>query len=156
MYLLCFYLADKEYAVSIENVREVRRVKQVTPIPKSLDFIEGVVSLRGRVIPIINLRKKLGLPSIKNTSFNRVLITESNDHILGIAVDSVVGVISIDKVNIEPPDDVLKKCEYLIGLGKIAKRLILIIDIEKLLSGEEKSGILEVHKKVEIRKKAAD
>jgi len=166
MHLLCFNLADKEYAVDIGSVREVRRVKQVTPIPKALDFIEGVVSLRGRVVPIINLRKKLGLPdrtginvrqaglpSAKNTSFNRVLITESNDHILGVAVDSVIGVTAIDKANIEPPDEILKKAEYLIGVGKLAKRLILIIDIEKLLSGEEKSGIAEVHKKVELRKR---
>jgi len=154
MHLLCFDLADKEYAVNIDNVREVRRIKHITPIPKALDFIEGVVSLKGRVVPIINLRRKLGLPAAKNTSLNRVLITESNDHVLGIAVDSVLGVTSIDKTNIEPPDEVLKKCEYLIGLGKIAKRLILIIDIEKLLSGEEKSGIAEVHKKVELRKRS--
>ncbi|MCX5665653.1 MAG: chemotaxis protein CheW [Candidatus Omnitrophica bacterium] len=154
MHLLCFNLADKEYAVGIESVREVRRIKQVTPIPKALDFIEGVVSLRGRVVPIINLRKKLGLQSAKSASFNRVLITESNNHVLGIAVDSVLGVTAIDKANIEPPDEILKKCEYLTGVGKVAKRLILIIDIEKLLSGEEKSGILEVHKMIEIRKKA--
>jgi len=153
MHLLCFTVADKEYAVSIESVREVRRIKQVTPIPKALDFIEGVISLRGRVVPIINLRKKLGLPADKSSLFNRVLITESNNHILGIAVDSVVGVIAIDEANIEPPDEVLKKAEYLIGVGKIAKRLVLIIDIEKLLSGDEKAELLEVHKKVEIRKK---
>ena len=154
MHLLCFDLADKEYAINIENVREVRRVKQVTPIPKAFDFIEGVISLRGRVVPIISLSKKLGLPSVKSSSFNRVLITESNNHILGIAVDNVLGVINIDKANIEPPDEVLKRCEYLIGVGKIAKRLILIIDIAKLLSGEEKSDISDLHKKVEIRKKA--
>lgn len=153
MHLLCFNIADKEYAVNIESVREVRRVKQVTPIPKSLDFIEGVVSLRGRVVPIINLRKKLGFPSVANTSFNRVLITESNNHVLGIAVDSVIGVTAIDKANVEPPDEILKKCEYLTGVGKIAKRLILIIDIDKLLSGAEKSGVLEVHKQVELRKR---
>ena len=152
MRLLCFNLSDREYAVNIESVREVRRVKQVTPIPKALDFIEGVVSLRGRVVPIISLSKKLGL-SDKSSSFNRVLITESNNHILGIAVDSVLGVITIDKASIEPPDEILKKAEYLIGVGKLAKRLILIIDIEKLLSCEEKSGILEVHKRIEIRKK---
>jgi purine-binding chemotaxis protein CheW len=153
MHLLCFTAADKEYAVSIENVREVRRLRGVTPIPGALDFIEGVVSLRGRVVPIISLSKKLNLPADKSSSLNRVLITESNKHILGIAVDSVVGVISIDKANIEPPDEVLKRCEYLTGLGKVAKRLILIIDIEKLFSGEEKSGIAEVHKKVELRKR---
>lgn len=153
MHLLCFNLADKEYAVDIKSVREVRRIKQITPVPKTLDFIEGVVSLRGRVIPIINLRKKLSLPSPEKISLNRVLITESNKHMLGIAVDSVIGVVSIDNSNIEPPDDVLKKAEYLIGVGKIGNRLILIVDIEKLLSGEEKSGIADVHKHIEVKKK---
>ena len=155
MHLLCFSLADKEYAVDIGSVREVRRIKQVTPVPKSLDFIEGVVSLRGRVIPIVNLRKKLSLPSPEKTSLNRVLITESNNHMLGIAVDRVIGVLTIDESNIEPPDEVLKKAEYLIGVGKIGKRLVLIADIEKLLSSEEKSGIGKIHKKVEIKKKGA-
>ena len=153
MHLLCFSLADKEYAVDIFGVREVRRIRQVTPVPKSLDFIEGVVSLRGRVIPIVNLRKKLSLPFPEKASLNRVLITESNNHMLGIAVDSVIGVLKIDEANIEPPDEVLKKAEYLIGVGKIGKRLILIADIEKLLSGEEKTGIGEIHKHVEVKKK---
>jgi Chemotaxis signal transduction protein len=115
MHLLSFNLADKEYAVNIESVREVRRLKAVTPIPKALDFIEGVVSLKGRVVPIISLRKKLGLPvrqddlpSGKTSLFNRVLITEAHNHILGVVVDSVIGVVSIDKANIEPPDEVLK------------------------------------------------
>lgn len=155
MHLLCFSLADKEYAVDISSVREVRRIKQVTPVPRALDFIEGVISLRGRVIPIINLRKKLSLPSAEKPSLNRVLITESNSHMLGIAVDSVIGVITIDESNIEPPDEILKKAEYLIGVGKIGKQLVLIADIEKLLSGEDKSGIAEVHKHVEIKKKGS-
>jgi len=153
MHLLCFNLADKEYALGIESVREVRRLKSVTPIPKALDFIEGVVSLKGRVIPIISLRKKLGLPTSERSKFNRVLIVESNSHVLGVAVDSVVGVARIDESNIEPPDEILKKCEYLIGVGRIAKRLILIVDMEKLLSIDEKNSIAEVHKKVELRKR---
>lgn len=153
MHLLCFNLADKEYAVNIDSVREVRRIKGITPIPKTLDFIEGVISLRGHVTPIINLRKKLGLPSAGKPNFNRVLITESHNHILGIAVDGVIGVISLDETNIEPPDEVIGKAEYLIGVGKIGKRLILVADIEKLLSGEERTDISGLHKKVELRKK---
>ena len=156
MHLLSFTLADKEYAVNIDVVREVRRLKTVTPIPQALSFIEGVISLKGRVVPIISLRKKLGFPDISEKSkLNRVLITESNNHIFGLTVDAVVGVVTLDESNIEPPDEILKKAEYLTGVGKIAKRLILIVDIKKLLSGEEKSGIAELHKKVEIRKKAA-
>jgi len=153
MHLLCFTLADKEYAVNIDSVREVRRVKSVTPVPQALDFIEGVMSLRGKVIPIINLRKKMGLPAVKETSLNRVIISESDLHVLGIAVDGVVGVVAVDEADIEPPDDVLKKAEYLTGVGKIGKRLILIADIRRLLSSEEKSGIAEVHKKVELKRR---
>jgi len=153
MNLLCFNLADKEYGVDIKTVREVRRIKSVTPIPKALDFIEGVVSLRGRVVPIISLRKKLGLPDAAQGSLDRVLITELGGHIFGIAVDSVIGVTLLDESSIEPPDEILKKCEYLKGVGKIGKRLVLITDLEKLLSSEEKSGIAEVHKKVEVKKR---
>jgi len=153
MNLLSFILADKEYAVNIDSVREVRRFKSVTPVPKSPGFIDGVVSLRGRVIPIINLRKKLGLPSLEKGSLNRILVTETDNHVLGIAVDSVVGVLAINEADIEAPDDLLKKAEYLIGVGKIGKRLILIADTEKLLSSEEKSDIGEIHKKVEIKKR---
>ena len=154
MYLLRFSLADKEYAVNIDSVREVRRIKNVTPIPQALDFIEGVVSLRGRVIPIISLRKKLRLPPAEKKDLNRVLITESNDHILGIAVDNVIGVTAIDESNIEKPDDVLNKAQYLIGVAKFGKQLILIVDMDKLLSGEDRTSLQEVHKKVELRKKA--
>lgn len=153
MHLLCFNLEDREYGVDIGNIRQVKRIKAVTPIPQAMDFIEGVVSLRGRVVPIINLRKKLGLSKSENISLNRVLITESSGHVLGIAVDSVIGVVSIDKSNIEQPDEILKKAEYLVGVGKIEKRLILIVDIEKLLSGEDRTGIQDIHNKVELKRR---
>ncbi len=153
MQLLCFELADKEYAVNVDSVREVRRIKGIVPIPKSMEFVEGVVSLRGRVVPIINLRKKLGLP-VKDSSLNRVIITESNGHIFGLAVDNVIGVINLDESNIEPPDEILKKAEYLMGVGKVGKRLILIADIKKILSGEDKTGLEALHKKIEVRKKS--
>ncbi len=153
MHLIIFLLAEKEYAVDINSVREVRRVKAVTPIPKALDFVEGVISLKGRVVPIISLRKKLGLPEAKQTTTNRVLITETNNHILGISVDVVLGVTPVDESNIEAPDEVLKKAEYLTGVAKLGKRLILLMDIAKLLSNEEKTGISAINQKVEIRKR---
>lgn len=153
MNLLSFNLADKEYALNIESVREVRRIKNITPIPKALDFIEGVVSMKGHVVPIINLRKKLGLPGQDKRGLNRVIITESGNHVLGLIVDNVIGVISLGESDIEPPDDILRKAGYLVGVGKLGKRLILIADVEKLLSIEDISGIAEVHSKVEIKKR---
>jgi len=144
---------DKKYAVNIDGVREVRRIKEVIPVPGALSFIEGVVSLRGKVVPIINLRKKLGLPTQENKTFHRVLITEVHKHIIGLAIDSVIGVITFDPANIEPPDEVLNKADYLVGVGKSGKELTLIIDLEKLLTSDEKTGISHVHGKVQIQKK---
>jgi purine-binding chemotaxis protein CheW len=154
MHLLSFILAEKEYAVGIESVREVRRLKEVTPIPKTMDFIEGVVSLRGKVVPIINLRKKLGIPAPEKANLRRILIMEAHGHTLGITVDSVVGILNLEAAHIEAPDEVLGKATYLTGVGRLGKRLVLIIDIEKLLSGEDHDGIARVHKKVEVRKRS--
>ena len=154
MQLLCFELADKEYAVGVAGVREVRRVRQVTPVPKAPDFVAGVINLRGRVVPVISLRKKLGLPPAPGAAFNRVLITELAGHLLGIAVDSVAGVLTLDGSAIEPPDELFKKCEYLTGVGKAGRRLILLVDLERLLSGEEKAGLVELREKAEIQIKA--
>lgn len=154
MRLLSFILAEKEYGVAIEQVREVRRIKFVTPIPQALHFIEGVVSLRGKVTPIISLRKKLGLPAAKDAAFKRVLIIQTGDHVLGLVVDDIVGVMNLDSGKIEEPDEILNKAEYLVGVGKADKRLILIVDIEKLISGEERGGLDALHRKVELRKKA--
>jgi purine-binding chemotaxis protein CheW len=155
MNFIVFSLADKEYGVDIKAVREVKRIKEVTPIPQSLAFIEGVVSLKGKIVPIINLRIKLGLPAAASTALNRVLITESAGHVFGLAVDSVTGVTSIDDSNIEPPDEILRKAEYLTGVGKAGKRLILIADVEKLLSVEDRTGIAEARGKVEIKKRGS-
>ena len=153
MHLLSFLLADKEYAVDIDSVNEVRRIKAITPIPQATDFIEGVVSLRGAVVPIINLKKKLGFSDDKHASFNRVLIAKIKDHTIGITVDEVIGVASLDQSEITNPDEILKDAKYLTGVGRLGKRLILIIDIAKLLSTEEVAGIGAMHKRVEVRKR---
>ena len=152
MNLLCFNLAEKDYAVPVESVREVRRLKQVTPIPKAPDFVDGVVTLRGRVVPVISLRRKLGLAAGSSSALNRVLITRSAGHLLGVVVDGVVGVVRVNEADIEPPDEVLKSCGYLTGLAKAGGRLTLIIDIEKLLSGEDLSGLAEIHEKVAVKR----
>jgi len=153
MNLISFTLCEKEYAIEISAVREVRRVRNITPVPRSMESVAGVISLRGKVVPIIDTKKKLGLATAEKTSLNRVLITEVGGHTIGLVVDSIIGVLKIDESAIEPPDELLKKADYLVGVGKVDKRLILIIDMKRLLSGEDKTGITELHKKVEIRKR---
>ena len=148
-----FTLADKEYGVNISQVREVIRMRQITPVPEASDFVEGVISLRGKVAPVISLRKKLGLEEKKLSETNRIIVTEINGHALGVIVDNVTDVISLEAGEITPPDEVLKKAKYLIGVGKAGKRLILVADMQKLLTGEDKTKIGKVEKRVLVRKK---
>ncbi|HNV86898.1 MAG TPA: chemotaxis protein CheW [Candidatus Omnitrophota bacterium] len=153
MKAVAFTLADKEYAVAVERIREVIRMRTITPIPDSAAFVEGVISLRGKVIPLINLRRKLGLAEAELARSNRIMITQCGKHPLGVIVDRITDVISLDETSIEAPDAVLKEAKYLIGLGKIGKRLILIADIGQLLSGEDQMKLEEVQGRVEIKKR---
>lgn len=153
MKITIFKLVDKDYGVNIDQVNEVIRMREITPVPDSADFVEGVISLRGAVVPLINLRKKLALPDIKLNPHNRIIITELNKKLVGVIVDSVSDVITIDEANITPPDEVLKQADYLIGVGKLENRLILIADISKLLDAKSKAGITNVYSRVELKKK---
>lgn len=153
MKLVIFTVADKEYALSIQQVREVIRLREITTIPEAPGFVEGVINLRGKVTPLINLRKKFGIPGIELSKLNRVIITQMNGHIVGIIVDQVEGVTTIENDHIESPNQVLKEAAYLTGVAKIGKRLILMVDAEKILSGAERTNIQQVQNKVEIKNK---
>ena len=153
MELVTFTLAGKEYAVDITQVHEVTKIKEITPIPSAPDFVEGVINLRGRVVSLISMRKKLGLPEQELTRSNRIIITLVNNHFIGIIVDGAIDVTSLAPADISPPDEVLKKAEYLTGVGKVGKRLILVVDIGNLLTDKEKINIEDIHRRVEIRKK---
>lgn len=155
MELLSFTIADKEYAVNIGQVRQAIRIKEITPVPEAADFVEGVMNLGGKIIALVNLRKKFGLPKIELDKRNRIILTQIDSHLVGIIVDRVNDVISLDNDSIEPPDEVLKEARYLIGVGKIAGRPILVVDMEKILTGEDKLSISQVHDRVEVRKKPA-
>jgi len=153
MKVVIFNAADKEYAVNIEKVHEVIRWKEPVPIPEAPDFVEGVINLRGKVITLINLRKKLKLGMSEKDVASRVLIMEIDNHFMGIVVDNVADVVLIEDVDISPPEEVLKRAKYLVGVGKYRKRLIPVMDMEKLLTGRDKKSIKTVGKMVEIRKR---
>jgi len=157
MVLVTFKLADKEYALDIGQVCEIIRMREIISIPDSADFVEGVMNLRGKVIPLISLRKKFGLEHLDSNRLSRIIISQlKNGHFMGVVVDAVSDVITLHSSDITPPDDVLKKAKYLIGVGRIGKRLILIADIEKLLTAREITGIKEVHGRVQIKRRQKD
>ena len=151
MRLVVFSLLGKEYALDIKNVIQVVRVREVVSIPGAPDFVEGVIALHGKVIPLVNLRKKLSLGNPLIEKFSRFIILKVNTHNIGIIVDSVTEVINFDSANIVVPDEIFKEAVYLVGVIKLAKRIILFIDAEKLFSQGEKQSIGAVHERVEVR-----
>lgn len=152
MTLVIFSVGDKEYGVEMSQVREVIRVREITTLPDTPDFVEGVINLRGKVIPLVNLRKKLKVPEKEIDRINRAIVVRLNENFVGVIVDKVNEVVSIQPADIMVPDDVLKDARYLIGVGKLKDELVFIIDIMKLLTRVEKENIQEVSQKVSIQK----
>lgn len=151
--LVIFSLAGKEYAFETRYVREVVTARNIIPVPQAAECVEGVVSLRNKVIPVINLRKKFELPDSQVIAHSRLIIVQLESHEVGVVVDSVVDVSKLSPDQIVPPDDVLKEANYLVGVGKIGDRLILLVDVSRLLSGSEQDGLRTVYDQIEIKRK---
>jgi purine-binding chemotaxis protein CheW len=153
MKTVIFDLAGKEYGIDIKQVREVIRLRKIVPVPDAAAFVEGVISLRGKVVTLVNLRKKLNLPA-KEIDRSVRIITEIGANTIGMIADGVSGVIDIGQENITSPDEALKGAKYLTGIAKVNNRIILLADIQQLLSGEDKTGIDDVFARVEVHKKS--
>ena len=149
---LVFSVADKQYGVNILQVREVVRMRQVTPVPDVAAFIEGVISLRGKVIPLINLRKKLGFPAQADAS-NRIVVTRVQANWVGVVVDKVKDVVTFQPEEITQPDDMLKSARYLKGVVNLDSNLVLIVDIAGMLMDDEQASLQKVQERVEVKKK---
>lgn len=156
MKTMIFSIADKEYGVDIAQVREVVRMRQVTPVPDAAEFVEGVISLRSKVIPLISLRKKLGFEATQISQPSRIIVTQINGHRIGVIVDGVSDVIAIEQGAITPPDEVLKEARYLVGVARVTKRLILVIDIERLLTEDTKTTISDIEGRIEVRRRTTE
>ncbi len=139
--VIIFSINEVKYGISIDKIIEVIKMEPITPLPKTPEFIKGVINLRGKVIPVIDLRERFGLPSTEYTSDTRIIITliEEKKEI-GLIVDAVYEVLTIDSSIIEPPLPMVGslKSEYINGIAKLESNLVLIIDIEKILTSEEK------------------
>lgn len=152
-HVVVFRVLDREYGASIDQVKEVVRLRRITPVPEASAYIEGVIVLRGKVIPVFNLRKKFGIGSGGFDKKSRTIIARLEGHLIGIIVDEVAGVIGVTESEVTAPDGSLQKAQYLTGLVNIDKRLILLVDMAKLLTDEEATGVRDVCRKVEVRRK---
>lgn len=153
MKIIIFKILEKEYAINVLNVIQVVRRRPIITVPEAVNFIEGVIAWRGKVVPLVNLRKKFASAASDFAPASRFIITKVKEHNLGIIVDSVTDVLTVSDESVEAPDEVLKDALYLEGVIKFNQRIILLIDIEKLFSQEEESSIKGVHAQVQIRNK---
>ncbi|WP_051822745.1 chemotaxis protein CheW [Desulfonatronum thiodismutans] len=139
--LVTFHIGDEEFGVEILKVQEIIRMMGITRVPKAPDFVEGVINLRGKVIPIIDLRKRFGMVSQEHDSQTRIIVLEINTVIVGFVVDSVSEVLRIPANTVEPPPAIISgiESEYISGVGKLADRLLILLDLDHLLSRGEQS-----------------
>lgn len=143
--LVSFHIDNEEFGVEILKVQEIIRMMLVTKVPNAPCFIEGVINLRGRVIPIIDLRIRLGLERISHNNSTRIIVLEISNKTIGFIVDSVNEVLRIPKSIIETPPDIISggvKSEYITAVGKLDDRLLILLNLEKILSSEETESLV--------------
>ena len=138
-----FKIGNEEYVIDILKVQEIIKPVDITPIPDSPAFIEGVINLRGMVIPIVSLRKRFNFEELEDNKDTKIIVVKIDNHFIGFLVDSVTEVLRIPSNLIEPTPPLVSKIgsEFLAGVGKLDNRLVIFIDIDKILSAEEKKVI---------------
>jgi len=130
--MLSFRLGDEEYAVMVDAVKEVLKTRDLTPVPNSPDYVLGVMALRGPVLPVIDLCKRLGLPPGKKDEKSRIIVVSVNEEDAGIQVDRVTGVIRILPDAVRPtPETIEHGAEFLRGIARKDDKLYILLDIEK-------------------------
>ena len=136
--LVLFELGKEIYGVDISVVYEIIRMQPITRVPKAPFFVEGVINLRGKVIPIVDMRKRFGLPRAEQNKDNRIMVLESGGQNIGVIIDAVTEVLRIPSDSIEPPSDIIVSAasDYLLGIAKHDKTMIILLDMERVLSKE--------------------
>ena len=135
--LLTFKLDDQEYALPIANVVQVVRIVAITPMPEAPDIVKGVINIRGKVIPVIDTRKRFGLPARPYDLNTHLLIAQHDGHMMALMVEIVSEVLTMPASSIEPPSEIGPRMENLSAVGKLGDRLLLILDLDKMLTFEE-------------------
>lgn len=138
--LISFMVGDEEYGIEILRVKEIIRSSEITPLPRSPSFVKGIINLRGDVIPIIDLRDKFGLDGSERTAATRVIVVDVDGRLVGMVVDSASQVVRIASDQIAPPPPIIGgiSTEYLKGVAKLNDRLVILLNIDKILSSDER------------------
>lgn len=156
---LTFFLAEEEYGLEILKVQTIIGMMDVTPMPRTPDFVKGVINLRGQIIPVIDLRLKFAMESVEHTSETCVIVVqvanEQNEEIImGVIVDRVSEVMDISSEQIEetPEFGIDLDTEFILGIGKIADKVVILLDVDKVMSASEVVLVEKAVKKKEKEK----
>ena len=136
-------LASESYGVEIGRVQEIIRMQPITRVPNGPAFFEGVTNLRGRVIPVLDLRKRFGLETTSPTRRSRIVVAELGDYTVGLVVDGVSEVLRVPSEAVEPPSALVTTADsaYLRGVAKIDERLVLLLELARILSQIEQADL---------------
>lgn len=136
----CLRLEDGLYAVDIMRIREIIKLPKLAPLPRALPFVEGVINLRGSVIPVIDLRKRFGLPDVEHSDASRLLILSIAGQSLGLIVDEVTEMITVPVRELKPPPRGVRLVggEYMVGVFLVREVPVMLLNIDALLSFQEK------------------
>ena len=143
--LVTFHVGNEEFGVDILEVREINRMMEITRVPHSPDFVEGVVNLRGQVIPVVDLRKRFRLEALARDKNTRIVVVEMSESVVGFLVDSVSEVLRVSTAKVEPPPAIVAGIEsdYIQGVVKLDDRLLILLDLQKLLTRGETKELQE-------------
>ena len=151
-----FHVGKELFGIGIELVREIVRVPEITEVPDAPRFLKGVINLRGRILPVIDLRRRFGLPQAEMTKSTRVLITENAGTTVGLLVDGVSEIRRTATEAIEAPPDMVAAVgiEYITGVVKMQERLIILLNLDKVLNIEDMQKIGKSVERIEETKAA--
>ncbi|GEL75856.1 chemotaxis protein CheW [Tenuibacillus multivorans] len=144
--MIVFQLKDEYYGVPVDTVGSIERVQQITRVPNTQSFIKGVINLRGVVTPIIDLRERFQMDAAEFTDQTRIIIVHFDGKDVGLIVDSAKDVVDLPEDSIEPPPEVIGSVEvdYIRGVAKDNNRLLILLNLEKVLSMDEKESLSTV------------
>lgn len=141
--VVSFQLAKEEYGLNIMSVQEIILMGEITQIPEVPSYVRGLINLRGKVIPILDLRIRFGMETVQQNEHTRIIVVNCESYIIGIVVDAVNEVLRIESDQIEPPPKGLSGIDqaYLSGLVKMEKKIMILLDIDKIMSEEVHESI---------------
>jgi len=141
-----FKLGDEKYAVDILNVGGISEFREMTKVPNAPAFIDGIINLRGDIIPIVNLKKRFNIPEKNVDSDTRIIINNIKGKDIGFIVDEASQVIKIDDADIEDAPEIIKGADrqYISGVGKVNDQIVILLNLEKVLSEDEQKVVNEI------------